>query len=57
MDLKDISKEVTEKVEKFDKKDLEKVVDTVKEGAKKVGINDVSDIKEKIVDATSKLKK
>ena len=57
MDLKDISKEVTEKVEKFDKKDIEKVVDTVKEGAKKVGINDVSDIKEKIVDATSKLKK
>lgn len=53
MDLKDITKAV----EKIDKDDVEKVVDTVKEGAKKMGIEDLDDVKEKLSEVTDKIKK
>ena len=50
MDLKDIAKNI-------DKEDVEKAVDTVKDGAKKLGINDLNDVKEKVDDIKDKLKK
>lgn len=53
MDIKDI----TEKIEKIDKKEVEKVVDAVKDGAKKMGIDDIGDVKDKLGEVTSKLKK
>ena len=40
MDIKDLAKNI-------DKKDVEKAVETVKEGAKKLGIEDLDDVKEK----------
>ena len=57
MDIKDIAKDVAEKVDKIDKKEVEKVVDAVKDGAKELGINDVEDVKEKAMEVASKLKK
>lgn len=41
IDLKDLAG-------KIDKEDVEKAVDTVKEGAKKIGIEDMNDVKEKL---------
>ena len=50
MDIKEVAKNI-------DKKDVEKAVDTVKDGAKKLGINDLNDVKEKVGDIADKLKK
>ena len=50
MDLKEVAKNI-------DKKDVEQAVDTVKDGAKKLGINDLGDVKEKVDDIKDKLKK
>lgn len=48
IDLKDLAG-------KIDKEDVEKVVDTVKEGAKKIGIENMDDVKEKVNEVKDKL--
>ena len=50
MDIKDLAKNI-------DQKDVEKAVETVKDGAKKLGIEDLGDVKEKVDGIKDKFKK